>query len=1151
MAKFTGRLGRAAVGMAGALVLTASAAEGRIEAESVLENPDILLKEKFAKDKWTLWSTDSDAQKKWSGGVVIRGAGVDRDRTPGEGAPILKFNIPLPEKGQFDLYAKAQRSLALSIDGGKTWQRFTGGLIARKVPGSKEPFRILLADAYANPGNIGPCYIDFFEVRPNGHAQALANRKIEVGNGDFEQVANGKFVGWSNLWTRNPKAASRIDVSTENPHSGKYAAHFQMTDDADWAWNSGRFAVEPGEEFTFGGFARSLGGKSAEVTLQFVGYQDGKLVSYDTGSLWISALTPEWKKYEKTFVVPHNVNMLQFRVIGSGKGEFALDDLEVKRIGKKPVVIPVLPKARLKYEPVKGFAARRIEEKIDRGLVALPVENGVYLAWRLLKDDPEKIAFDLFRVENGKETKVNSSPIRQTTDFLDITPGKATRYVVRPADGASGLAGEAAVREKSLGNPHLTFALSEPKGRVDKVGIGDLNGDGKYDLVARMSSGNVDPWHVVWKPSPDTLKLEAFTQDGKRLWTFDQGWSIERGMWYSPFVVYDLNGDGKAEVALKMGEGDPRDPDGRVTKGKEYLAILDGMTGKVIDKVPWPNRDGFEGQIGYNLASRNQLAVAYLDGKTPAVIALRGTYSTMKAEAWQLNGKKMEPLWQYDSRAYGREYQGQGAHSTRIADVDGDGRDEVILGSAVLDDDGRPLWTTGLGHPDYLYVTNVTNKNPGMEIVSILETATRKGGGIHVADARTGKTIWKLNEPANHVHHGYAADLDPRYRGLEIGGIDTDSSFERKRLGRWLFSGDGELLYRDDKMPEQEAIRTLFWDADLQREIVSSIPRDFLGGPAGGVTEGSFIMAADVLGDWREEMITSVKGEVRVYSTTIPAMDRRVSLMQDPQYRLAAVASAMGYMYDSCLSYLPTDIAPNLNLTLAVNGVNRALQVVVSAPLEQPLKGTLKLTAPPCLALNPTEKAIDLPKGGLVTLNIDTKVVGVLKGEIRAELTLDNGTVLRGQVPVKVAPIKVNIPPPQGFITEAENFVAEKGGKVVVRTDKVGANQGKCFSHWDKAGHELTWKINVPRDGKYLLQLRYCGEPSTRTIWINDEKIGDFRIPGSGGLGAGAADWETYTVERQGGALVFALKAGPQTIRIANTKGEMMNLDCLGLVPVK
>ncbi len=1150
MGNLTEWRGRSALCLLGVLVLSCFRAEARFEAESVLENPEILQKEKFVKDQWTLWSTDVDAAKKWSGGVVIRGNGVTQDRVPGEGSPILTFHISLPEKGRFDIYAKVQRSVAVSTDGGKTWRRFSGGFVARDVPGSRTPYRLQIADAYVNPGNAGPCYIDFFEVRPGEHAQAMANRKIEIENGNFEQSAGGRFPGWSKLWTRNPKAASRIEASAEKPHSGKYAARFQMTDAADWSWNNVRFAVEPGEEFVYGGFARKLSGKAGEVALQFVGYRDGRLVSYETSSLELASMNSEWKKYEKTFVVPYNVNQLQFRVVGEGTGVFELDDLYVRLIGRKEVKIPVLPKPRLKYEPVTGFSNRRIEEKLDRGLVAMRTRDGVYLSWRLLKDDSSS-GFDLFRVADGRETKVNAVPIRQTCDYLDTEPGNAAEYVVRPSDGGHGVIGRAETREKTQGNPHLTFTLGDPRGRVDKVGIGDLDGDGKYDLVARIASGSVDPWHVVWKPSPDTLKLEAFSQDGKRLWSFDQGWSIERGIWYSPFLVYDLNGDGKAEVALKQGEGDPRDADGRVTGGKEYLMILDGMTGKKIAEVPWPDREGFTGRSAYNHASRNQLAVAYLDGKTPAIIALRGTYATMKAEAWQLNGRKLELLWKYDSRAYGREYQGQGAHTTRIADLDGDGRDEIILGSAVLDDDGRPLWTTGLGHPDYLYVTNVTNKNPGMEIITVLETATPKGGGIHVADAKTGKTVWKLGEPANHVHHGYGADLDPRYRGLEVGGVDTDSSFERRRLKRWFFNGDGELLFRDAAVPEQKAIRTVFWDADLQREIVSAIPRDFLGGPSGGVTEGSFLMAADIFGDWREEIFTAVKGEVRIYSTDIPAMDRRVTLMQDPQYRLAVATSSMGYLFDSCLSYLPTDVSPNLNLTLSPKGMTRSLRVVISAPLDRPLRGTLTLSLPSCFDCRPEKRNIDLAKGGLETLNISMKIVGELQGKIRAELVLDDGTVLRGQVAVRETPVKVNVRPPEGFVVEAEDFIAEKGGKVLVRSDKAGVSKGKSFSHWDKTGHELTWKIHVPEDGKYKLQLRYCGEPTTRTIRVNDEMLGVFHIPTSGGFGTGAGDWETYTVERQGKALPLTLKAGLQTIRIVNTRGEMMNLDYLALVPVK
>ncbi|GAH32871.1 unnamed protein product, partial [marine sediment metagenome] len=252
-------------------------------------------------------------------------------------------------------------------------------------------------------------------------------------------------------------------------------------------------------------------------------------------------------------------------------------------------------------------------------------------------------------------------------------------------------------------SPFVSVKL-EGEHTFQKVGIADLNGDGAYDFVIKQPNANIDPYVKYWKPSPETYKVEAYLSDGTLLWRKDLGWAIEQGIWYSPMVVYDLDGDGKAEVALKTGEGDPRDEDGRVTSGPEWLSILDGMTGEERARVDWPNRELYP---SYNYASRNQLCVAYLDGKTPCVIVERGTYNVIHVVAYEYRDGKLRELWRWHDAEEGGIYRGQGAHSMHAADVDGDGRDEVFLGSCVIDDNGNGLWSTGMGHPDHHYVGDI------------------------------------------------------------------------------------------------------------------------------------------------------------------------------------------------------------------------------------------------------------------------------------------------------------------------------------------------------------------------------------------------------------------------------------------------------------
>ncbi|NQT13228.1 MAG: hypothetical protein HQ582_10795, partial [Planctomycetes bacterium] len=346
---------------------------------------------------------------------------------------------------------------------------------------------------------------------------------------------------------------------------------------------------------------------------------------------------------------------------------------------------------RVDKPAVKGFARSRVSEELDRGLVAVPAGAGqIYVGWRMLRSDPKDTAFDVYRsVGAGAPQRLNTTPITKTTDFVDAAApaGMECAYSVRMVSGNGKAEASRAVSVTVDDGPaYVSFKL-DPDVTVQKVGIGDLDGDGRYDYLLKQPRDNIDPASTYWKPSPDTYKLDAYTADGRRLWRRDLGWAIERGIWYSPMIVHDLDGDGKAEVAAKTGEGDPRGPDGRVETGPERVSIFDGATGRELARDDWPSRQIPGEPYRYNISSRNQIAVAYLDGKTPCLIVARGTYTTIRLVAYQFHEGKLQRLWAWDSREEtGRgRYNSQGAHIMHAADVDADGRDEVIVGSAVVD----------------------------------------------------------------------------------------------------------------------------------------------------------------------------------------------------------------------------------------------------------------------------------------------------------------------------------------------------------------------------------------------------------------------------------------------------------------------------------
>ncbi len=603
----------------------------------------------------------------------------------------------------------------------------------------------------------------------------------------------------------------------------------------------------------------------------------------------------KWCCIHAYVTVPENIDGFVPALRSTTGGTVLLANLTVSRPSAEE-----LNPARKK---VDGYAKSRLDEKLDRGLIAIRTESGVHLGWRLLKTDPKETTFDVYRIAaDGKETKLNESPVTKTTDFTDkdVPKDADCRWMVRVSGGTKNSVAESdeVVAQET---PYVSIKLKGEKS-FDRIAFADLDGDGKLDYVIKTPNSNIDPYINYWKKSPSPYKLQAYKSDGTFLWEYDLGWGIEQGIWYSPYLVADLDGDGCAEIAVKTCPGDFRDENGRVYSGPEHLMILDGKTGKERLHIDWPERDG----LSYNLSSRHQLCLAYLDGKTPSLIVLRGTYSRQVAVAYQLKpgANKLEELWRYDNRwmrHLGRW--GQGAHTTHAFDLDGDGRDEVILGSIVLDDDGSVLWELKLGHPDHLYVGDIDPERPGLEIVYGIETRQKERNGVCMVDAQTGKILWGHDKPTIHVHStGMVSDIDARYPGCEIWSGERDSETDR-----WLRDAKGNFLDLPKDFPVKSlAPRSVWWDADLQRELIHGPrPVDFPSFKSVDKTkfEGSIRLIGDVLGDWREEVVTSCDGEIRIYSTTIPAEDRRTTFLQDANYRATLRECSMGYWQIPLPSY--------------------------------------------------------------------------------------------------------------------------------------------------------------------------------------------------------------------------------------------------------
>lgn len=602
-------------------------------------------------------------------------------------------------------------------------------------------------------------------------------------------------------------------------------------------------------------------------------------------------------------------------------------------------------------------AAPRME-RFDRGLVAVHQADGrVFVTWRLLGNEPADTAFNLYRDTAAPDqqsdwgifasrqdrhagtAKVNDEPLEGPTWFIDDGASlyRQTEYVVRPVvNGVEGEASEAfALPAGSQPLPYHRIPIETPDGYAPNDGsIGDLDGDGDLEIVLKQEGRAQDNSR---KGITDPVYLQAYTLEGEKLWEIDLGINIRAGAHYTQFIVYDLDGDGKAEVACKTGDGtvdgqgkvigDPsadwRNEDGYIITGPEYFTIFNGETGAAMATVPYvPSRhptienpsseemneiwgDGYGNRMDRFLAG-----VAYLDGERPSVIMARGYYTRSVIVAWDWRDGALSERWVFDSDASpeNRPYRGQGDHSLSVADVDGDGRQEIIYGSMVVDDDGTGLYSTGWGHGDALHVSDLVPSNPGQEVFNIQERFDDEG--MNLRDAASGRPIFTIpsvkaaeegGDKGEGPGRGNAFNIDPRWEGAEFWAAGAGMDHVHDALGERIFE-------KPEGLPTNFAV---WWDGDLLRELLD---RNFVvkwnhdteevdtlliahGSTSNNGTKATPTLSGDIWGDWREEIIWRARdnSELRIYTSTIPTEHRMATLLHDPQYRVALAWQNVAY----------------------------------------------------------------------------------------------------------------------------------------------------------------------------------------------------------------------------------------------------------------
>lgn len=583
--------------------------------------------------------------------------------------------------------------------------------------------------------------------------------------------------------------------------------------------------------------------------------------------------------------------------------------------------------------PFSVYAQRHME-KLNRGLVAVRTStSSVFLSWRVLGSDPDNIAFNLYR--NG--TKLNSTPITTTTNYTDAST-TGTTYTVKPVlNGAeTGETNSATVWANTYFDVNLSVppVMTMPDATTctyspNDCSVGDVDGDGEYEIF------------VKWDPSNSKdnsqsgytgdVFIDCYKLNGTKLWRIDLGKNIRAGAHYVDMEVDDFDGDGKAELIVRTAPGakdglgnylskgpaasdndaaDYRNSGGYILTGPEYLSAFNGLTGAEISTVNYAPGRGTVSDWGDsygNRVDRFLACTAYLDGVHPSAVMCRGYYTRLTLTAWDLKNGQLVQRWAYDSNTpVGANAYGQGNHNLSVGDIDDDGKDEIVYGASAFDDNGRCMYSTGLGHGDAIHLSDLDPDRKGLEVWEVHES-TGAAYGYEMHDAKTGQILWGAFTGSDNGR-GLAANVSTATRGFEMWSAAGPGVSDCK--GNTITTSSPSMNFR------------IYWDGDLQDELLDKTSITKYGGGtllsaldcvANNSTKATPCLSADILGDWREEVIfgTTDATKLRIYTTTIPTTNKLYTLMHDAMYRDGVAWENTGYNQPPhCGYYMGDDMDP-------------------------------------------------------------------------------------------------------------------------------------------------------------------------------------------------------------------------------------------------
>ena len=598
--------------------------------------------------------------------------------------------------------------------------------------------------------------------------------------------------------------------------------------------------------------------------------------------------------------------------------------------------------------------AQRMTDKLDRGLVAIKQTTGVYISWRIFGEEYYDVTYNLYR--DG--TKLNATPLT-ASNYTDATGTLQSTYTVTPI--SQGKEQEPCAAVSVWANPYIDIAMPAAYDRtgtkvhsgdggyiLNDVSLGDVTGDGITEFIVKRNysgselntMGNTTRFH----------HYECIDLSGNRLWWIDLGPNMMAGpdeQW--DLVTYDWDEDGKAECILRgadnmiihtatgksitignMSYVAPRDQ--YTCNGAEYLLYLNGATGEPYAwdgtsdnftpmAFPLPRFEAGESDYGAiwgkagdggHRSSKFYFGAPVLDGRKASIFLGRGCYTRHKMCALDVDPEThaLTQRWRWNQYT-GNEWFGQGFHNFGIADVDWDGRDEIVFGSMVIDDNGQGLSTTGLGHGDAQHCRDFDPYRHGQEIFTCNESSP----AMNYRNATTSKIYYRLQSTSDDGRAlcGNFSNAYPGSMGRSVSSAMISSVADKPipELGDYIAWSD--LNFR------------IFWDGDLLDEVLNSpgtereakidkpgTGRLFTssGCKMNNDSKNNPCATGDILGDWREEMVlrTVDNAYLRIYTTTIPTQHRIYTLWHDHQYRNAMVWQCVGYNQPPHVSYFAGEL---------------------------------------------------------------------------------------------------------------------------------------------------------------------------------------------------------------------------------------------------